>query len=67
MILVVDVGNTRIKAAVFEGNILLQHFVLWMKSLKNIKNILKIFTNTKYLVVASVGNIEKSLLEFEKR
>jgi pantothenate kinase type III len=66
MILVVDVGNTRIKA-VFEGNILLQHFVFGWRASKNIKNILKIFTNTGCLVVASVGNIEKSLLEFEKR
>ncbi|WP_016988209.1 type III pantothenate kinase [Flavobacterium sp. ACAM 123] len=68
MILTVDVGNTRIKASVFEGDILLRHFVFVKEELqKNIKNILKIFTNTAYLVVASVGNIEKeSFLEFEK-
>jgi pantothenate kinase type III len=33
MILVVDVGNTRIKAAVFEGNILAT-FCFWMKMKK---------------------------------
>ena len=44
MILTVDVGNTRIKAAVFEGDILLQHFVFVKEELqKNIKNILKKF------------------------
>jgi type III pantothenate kinase len=68
MILTVDVGNTRIKAAVFEGDILLQHFIFVKEELqKNIKNILKTFTNTAHLVVASVGNVEKeSFLEFEK-
>jgi type III pantothenate kinase len=68
MILTVDVGNTRIKAAVFEGDILLQHFVFVKEEIqKNIKNILKTFTNTAHLVVASVGNVEKeSFLEFEK-
>ena len=68
MILTVDVGNTRIKAAVFEGDILLQHFVFVKEELQiNIKNILKKFTNTAHLVVASVGNVAKeSFLEFEK-
>jgi type III pantothenate kinase len=68
MILTVDVGNTRIKAAVFEGDILLEHFVFVKEELqKNIKNILKKFTNTAHLVVASVGNVAKeSFLEFEK-
>ncbi len=68
MILTVDVGNTRIKAAVFEEDILLQHFVFMKEELKeNIENILKKFKNTSHLVVASVGNVEKqSFLEFKK-
>jgi hypothetical protein len=37
------------------------------EELRKILKYFKKFTNTKYLVVASVGNIEKSLLEFEKR
>jgi hypothetical protein len=65
MILVVDVGNTKLKLLFFWGvsscNIL---FCGW--KLRKILNILKIFTNTKYLVVASVGNIGV-FLEFEKR
>jgi type III pantothenate kinase len=68
MILTVDVGNTRIKAAVFEGDILLEHFIFVKEELqKNIKNILNIFKNTTHLVVASVGNVnEQSFLDFEK-
>jgi len=68
MILTVDVGNSRIKAAVFEGDILLEPFVFKKEELqKNIQNILKNFTNTTHLVVASVGNVEKqAFLEFEK-
>jgi type III pantothenate kinase len=60
MILTVDIGNTRIKAAVFEGDILLNHFVFSKNELqKNIENILKKFKNTTHLVVASVGDVEK--------
>lgn len=68
MILTVDVGNSRIKAAVFEGDILLEYFVFMKEELqKNIQNVLKNFTNTTHLVVASVGNVEKqAFLAFEK-
>jgi type III pantothenate kinase len=68
MILTVDVGNTRIKAAVFEGNTVLESFVFKKNELQQkIENILKKFQNCSDLVVASVGNIEKqSFLAFEK-
>ena len=67
MILAVDVGNTRIKAAVFEGSTVLENFVFEKNELeKKIKKILKKFQNCTDLVVASVGNIEKqSFLTFE--
>nr|WP_314897368.1 type III pantothenate kinase [uncultured Flavobacterium sp.] len=67
MILAVDVGNTRIKAAVFEGNILVENFVFVKNELqKNIQNILKNFQKVTDLVVSSVGDVEKqSFLEFE--
>lgn len=67
MILTIDVGNTRIKAAVFEGYTLLESFVFEKKELeKKIKKILKKFQKTAYLVVSSVGDIEKeSFLVFE--
>ncbi|MCD0464013.1 type III pantothenate kinase [Flavobacterium sp. ENC] len=68
MILTVDVGNTRIKAAVFEGSTVVENFVFEKNELeKKIKKILKKFQNCSDLVVASVGNIEKqSFLAFEK-
>ena len=69
MVLTVDVGNTRIKAAVFEGNTVLENFVFEKNELeKKIKKILKKFQNCSDLVIASVGNIEKqSFLAFEKQ
>ncbi|RTY82763.1 type III pantothenate kinase [Flavobacterium sp. ZB4P23] len=68
MILVVDVGNTRIKAAVFEGAMLLEVFVFSQIELeKNIKNILKNFKKTTDLVVSSVGDLGKQpFLAFDK-
>ncbi|CAM4073956.1 type III pantothenate kinase [Flavobacterium sinopsychrotolerans] len=67
MILVIDVGNTRIKGAVFEGPILLEIFVFTKIELqKNIENILKNFEKVSDLVVSSVGDVEKlSFLAFE--
>jgi len=69
MVLTVDVGNTRIKAAVFEGSTALGNFVFEKEELeKEIEKILKKFQNCSHLVVASVGNIEKqSFLAFEKQ
>ncbi|WPO80486.1 type III pantothenate kinase [Flavobacterium sp. KACC 22761] len=69
MILTVDVGNTRIKAAVFEGDTVLENFVFEKNDLeKKIKEILENFPNCSDLVVASVGNVEKqSFLTFENQ
>ena len=67
MVLAVDVGNTRIKAAVFEGSTVLENFVFEKNELeKKIKIILEKFQNCTDLVVASVGNVERqSFLKFE--
>lgn len=60
MLLTIDVGNTRIKAAVFEQNTLVEVFIFTKEELLDeLKNILKKFQNIKDLVVASVGNVEK--------
>lgn len=69
MILTVDVGNTRIKAAVFEASTVLEYFVFEKNELeKKIEKILEKFPNCSDLVVASVGNVEKqSFLTFEKQ
>ena len=68
MILAVDVGNTRIKAAVFEGDMLFETFVFQKIALeKNIQNILEKYKNTSDLVVASVSDVEKqAFISFEK-
>jgi len=69
MILTVDVGNTRIKASVFEENTALENFIFEKNELeKKIEKILKKFPNCSDLVIASVGDIEKqSFLTFAKQ
>ena len=69
MILTIDVGNTRIKGAVFEGNTALEYFVFDAIELeKSIKNILDTYEKVTHLVVASVGNVRKeAFLAFEKQ
>ena len=60
MILAIDVGNTRIKAAVFEGATVLEYFVFSKNELeKKIKNILKKHKELTHLVVSSVSDLEK--------
>lgn len=68
MILAVDVGNTRIKAAVFEGSTLLETFVFDKTAIqKSIENILKKYKSITDLVVASVSDVEKqAFISFEK-
>jgi type III pantothenate kinase len=68
MILTVDIGNTRIKGAVFEGNTQIDTFFFTKNDFqKKIKNILKTHQKITHLVVASVGDVEKeSFLEFKK-
>ncbi len=67
MILTIDVGNTRIKGAVFEDATAIAYFVFEPKDLeKNILNILKKHIKVNHLVVASVGVLEKqAFLAFE--
>ncbi|KDN54803.1 type III pantothenate kinase [Flavobacterium seoulense] len=69
MIVTVDVGNTRIKAAVFEGDTLLEHFVFDKIELaENIQKILEKFQAIVHLVVSSVGDVDKkSFLVFENQ
>jgi type III pantothenate kinase len=69
MLLAIDVGNTRIKGAVFENDSLLGHFIFLKKDLKkNIEKILKDFPKTAFLVVASVGSLDKNdFLDFGEK
>jgi type III pantothenate kinase len=68
MILAIDVGNTRIKVAVFEDTTLLEAFVFMKFELqKSIENILKKHKKIAYIVVASVTDIEKqSFMNFQE-
>ncbi|SHF92137.1 type III pantothenate kinase [Flavobacterium defluvii] len=69
MVLTVDVGNTRIKAAVFEGSNVLENFIFEKKELEEkIKKILEKFQNCSDLIVSSVGSVEKqSFMNFENQ
>ncbi|NRS89018.1 type III pantothenate kinase [Flavobacterium sp. 7E] len=68
MVLTIDIGNTRIKGAVFEQDTMLEFFVFDKNDLeKKIKEILFNFQGIKNLVVASVGDVAKALfLSFDK-
>ena len=58
MILAVDIGNTRIKCAVFENSNMVEFFVFDKKELqKKILIILKKHVEIDVLIVASVGNV----------
>ncbi|MDI1316482.1 type III pantothenate kinase [Flavobacterium sp.] len=62
MILTIDVGNTRIKAAVFEHNTAVEYFFFTKEELLNqVHFILNKFQKIENIVVASVGNVEKEL------
>lgn len=69
MILTIDVGNTRIKGAVFESYTFLEQFFFESNELQNtIESILIQYPNISHLVVATVGNIGKEvLLSFSTR
>lgn len=60
MILTIDVGNTRIKAAVFEGDTNLGSFAFEKEALQlSIQKIVANFPLIANLVVSSVGEVEK--------
>ena len=60
MLLAIDIGNTRIKTAVFERNIIIESHSFSKETLeKNIETILKEHKNITDLIIASVGNVEK--------
>ncbi len=69
MNLIVDVGNTRIKCALFENNTLLEKFIFLKNEFQNsVEKILENHKNLKNIVVASVGSIDKrDFLVFESR
>ncbi|MFD2601851.1 type III pantothenate kinase [Flavobacterium suzhouense] len=69
MLLAVDIGNTKIKAAVFEDDVLLERFVFDKNDTAvTIENIFKSYTEITVSVISSVGkDAPELLLELEKR
>ncbi|MGL2962279.1 type III pantothenate kinase [Flavobacterium sp. RSB2_4_14] len=69
MVLAIDIGNTRIKAAVFEDSKPVEIVILNKEKLiSDIDFILKQFQKIDTIVVASVGNLEKNtFLTFENK
>jgi type III pantothenate kinase len=64
MLLAIDIGNTRIKAAVFEANTLLELFIFTKEELlQKSTSILQQYPNITNIVVASVGKTEKNDLK----
>tara|TARA_R110002073_G_scaffold145532_4_gene297694 strand:- start:13597 stop:14325 length:729 start_codon:yes stop_codon:yes gene_type:complete len=62
MNLIIDIGNTQVKAAVFESSSLVEHFVFDEKYFQNnIKNILKKYVINKG-ILSSVKTIDEELL-----
>jgi type III pantothenate kinase len=69
MILTIDIGNTRIKSAVFENDNIVEENIFQKENYQlSIENILKKYKKINVLVVSSVGKLEKSAFElFSKR
>ena len=65
MLLTIDVGNSRIKVAVFEHNKQLDFFIFEAnEALKNIENIFKKYSNLQKIILSSVGKLEKEVVDF---
>ena len=67
MLLAIDVGNTRIKAGIFEKNILLEQLDFNNDQLQSqIGILLQLHPKITTIIVASVGKIEKKDVVYDK-
>ncbi|RTL13707.1 MAG: type III pantothenate kinase [Flavobacteriaceae bacterium] len=67
MLLTIDVGNTRIKVAVFEHNKQLDFFIFeTTEALKNFKNIFKKYSHLQKITLSSVGKLDEEVLDYIK-
>ena len=65
MLLTIDVGNSRIKVAVFEHNKQLDFFIFEAnEALKNFENIFEKYPNLQKIILSSVGKLEKEVVDF---
>lgn len=68
MLLTIDVGNTKIKCAVFEENTLLEKFVFDQNEALNFfKKIFKKFNTICFSIASSVGKLEKECLSYVEK
>lgn len=64
MLLAIDIGNTRIKCAVFEQHTIIQCFVFNKENAdENFKKILKLYPKITYGITSSVGKIEERVIK----
>ena len=64
MLLVIDIGNTRIKGAVFEHNTIIEHFSFLSDELKiQLNSITNKYPTCKDMVVANVGNLTEEVFQ----
>ncbi|RAK20984.1 type III pantothenate kinase [Flavobacterium aquaticum] len=67
MLLTIDVGNSRIKVAVFEHNKQVDFFIFETnEALKNFKNIFKKYSNLQKIILSSVGKLDEEVVNFIK-
>lgn len=68
MILTLDIGNSRIKCAVFEQNRLLEKYVFEAEeALKNFQNIFNTYPTISKTISSSVGKLESKSINFLKK
>ena len=67
MLLTIDVGNSRIKVAVFEHNKQLDFFIFEAnEALKNFENIFEKYPNLQKIILSSVGKLDEEVVNFIK-
>ena len=67
MLLTIDVGNSRIKVAVFEHNKQVDFFIFETNEvLKNFKNIFQKYPNLQKIILSSVGKLDEEVVNFIK-
>ena len=67
MLLTIDVGNSRIKVAVYEHNKQLDFFIFETnEALKNFENIFQKYSNLQKIILSSVGKLDEEVVNFIK-
>ena len=68
MNLIIDVGNTSVKLAVFEQGKLILKKTVALENLRNaVDDIIKVFKDIEKAIISSVGNLKKSDVDYFKK